>query len=236
MTPPKKSLVQIRAEREQRCAEMRRLSGQGKNQTEIAELFGLTPQRVSQLVGKARGPGCNYPRTVSERIDADQKAYLEIQMCSGEKFLLDPEELEKVSGFGWRTRSNRSAQARYVVAPLVEIVDGKKLSTTLQLGRVIMGLGRGDPRVIDHINGDTLDNRKANLRVCTNAENIRNRCRDKDNASGFKGVTCEGKKWLAQIFHNGRGYRLGRFSTPEEAHAAYCAAAVRFYGKFANFG
>ncbi|WP_341520726.1 HNH endonuclease [Pseudomonas sp. G.S.17] len=92
--------------------------------------------------------------------------------------------------------------------------------------------------VVDHINGDGLDNRRANLRVCTNAENLRNRKMHLNNRSGFKGVYFDdsrrGKPWRAQITAHGKKHRLGRFDTAEEASAAYRKAAPHMHGEFAR--
>jgi hypothetical protein len=94
--------------------------------------------------------------------------------------------------------------------------------------------GEWPPNQIDHINGNRADNRIVNLRLATPAENSRNRRRHQNNISGFKGVIRQRAKWHAQIMVNGRWHRLGGFSTPEEAHAAYCEAAPKFHGEFAR--
>jgi hypothetical protein len=90
---------------------------------------------------------------------------------------------------------------------------------------------------IDHINGDRSDNRLANLREASVSQNLGNAKRSKNNTSGFKGV-CRGRgdKWRATICVNGKRRKIGSFSTPEEAHKAYCAAATEKRGEFANFG
>ena len=88
------------------------------------------------------------------------------------------------------------------------------------------------------MNGDTGDNRIANLRDATFSQNGGNmRTPQQRNTSGFKGVSwSEGrKKWTTSIGVRGKYYNLGHFSTPEEAHEAYCAAAVKFHGEFAKF-
>src|SRR5262249_8878082 len=90
---------------------------------------------------------------------------------------------------------------------------------------------------IDHINGDRADNRIINLRPATHTENMRNRCRHRNGSSGFKGVYRERGKWCARItIRAGRRLYLGRFDTPEEAHAAYFAAAQKHFGEFASDG
>lgn len=84
--------------------------------------------------------------------------------------------------------------------------------------------------VIDHINGDTLDNRLANLRDVdpkTNAENQRRPQRD--NLTGYLGVSPQKGRYRAQIQHAGRAQYLGMFGTPEEAHEAYLDAKRKLH-------
>ena len=71
----------------------------------------------------------------------------------------------------------------------------------------------------DHINGNTLDNRRENLRVCSHAENSHNRCKPKSITSGFKGVTWHkhAKSWMAYITHEGKKRYLGYYKIKEEA-------------------
>lgn len=91
---------------------------------------------------------------------------------------------------------------------------------------------------IDHINGNSGDNRLENLRQATDAENLRN-CRiHRDNKTGFKGIHFHKArgKYHAQIMVGGTKIHLGYFLTPEDAHAAYCTAADKYHGAFANHG
>ena len=89
---------------------------------------------------------------------------------------------------------------------------------------------------VDHMNGKRNDNRIANLREATRSENLRNTGKRQSNKSGFKGVSfCrETGRWSAIISVDYKSIRLGRFATPEEAHAAYVAAAERLHGEFAR--
>ena len=89
---------------------------------------------------------------------------------------------------------------------------------------------------IDHINLDRSDNRISNLRAATRSENNYNTGPKSNNTSGYKGVSLrkDNSKWGAEIQVRGKRQRLGCFDTPEEAHAAYCAAAERLHGEFAR--
>lgn len=88
---------------------------------------------------------------------------------------------------------------------------------------------------IDHINQDPTDNRLKNLREATCSQNRCNVQRHRGNSSGFKGVSFHEGKWVARIGRNYQNYNLGRFDTPEEAHAAYCKAAAELHGEFCCF-
>lgn len=87
----------------------------------------------------------------------------------------------------------------------------------------------------DHRNGDGLDNRRANLREATQAQNLCNR-RPRRGPSGFKGVTWSARRktWKAQITAAGKNYHLGYFADPAEAARSYDAAARELHGEFAS--
>jgi HNH endonuclease len=84
---------------------------------------------------------------------------------------------------------------------------------------------------VDHINGDTLDNRRSNLRVCDNSANQHNRGLQRNNRSGVKGVRRLGRKkkpWVASIRIRGRNIYLGTFATIEQAERARRDAEVQY--------
>ena len=104
-----------------------------------------------------------------------------------------------------------------------------------RLSRVIMG--EPDGKMIDHINVNPLDNRRGNLRTCTNQQNQCNKNKTKSNTSGFKGVYFkkQNQKFVARIGLNGKKKHLGYFATAEAAHEEYKKAAVKYHGEFARF-
>lgn len=101
--------------------------------------------------------------------------------------------------------------------------------------REIMKPGPG--LLVDHINGNTKDNRRANLRICTASQNRCNADRY-PSRSGLKGAHYIAKngRWEARITAYGQCHYLGRHRTKEAAHAAYVEAAKRLHGEFANSG
>ncbi len=133
--------------------------------------------------------------------------------------LVDDEDYEAVNKFGCRLDSLGYAILR------------KK--GTCRLHRFIMKPAKG--MVIDHINGNKLDNRRSNLRVCTPAENNWNQKKCCTNTSGYKGVALmHGKYWRAYITIKDRQKHLGIFKTKETAAKAYDEAAKLYRGEFAK--
>lgn len=89
----------------------------------------------------------------------------------------------------------------------------------------------------DHINGNKLDNRKENLRICTCSENQHNKKIYKNNLSGYKGVYFDKANncWRALIRINGKKIYLGTFYASKDAAKAYDIAAKKYFGEFAVF-
>lgn len=90
--------------------------------------------------------------------------------------------------------------------------------------------------VIDHINHNPLDNRKSNLRICTQHENMMNNSKRNDNTSGVIGVSFNRRrnKWVAQIMYNKKHIHLGCFNTKEEAAEARRQAEIKYFGEYRN--
>jgi hypothetical protein len=122
---------------------------------------------------------------------------------------------------------------------------GRYLSVIINLKsyrnhRIVWKLVTGsDPTdQIDHINGDKLDNRFENLREANNAQNQYNVGLNKNNTSGFKGVSFDKwyGLWNAAIGFNRKQYRIGRFKTKEQAAEAVMLARESFHKEFTNYG
>jgi hypothetical protein len=89
-------------------------------------------------------------------------------------------------------------------------------------------------RVVDHVNGNTLDNRRCNLRICTVSQNNCNRVSRSNQ--GLKGVylcSTNPNQWWSSIRVHGKAVHLGSFSSPEAAHEAYKKAAAQYHKDFA---
>jgi HNH endonuclease len=109
---------------------------------------------------------------------------------------------------------------------------------TILLHKVIMSRILNRPlsqnEKVDHVDGNGLNNRRSNLRLATAVQNQRNRRKQKNNKSGYKGVSLSGNKWAAQIKSSDGVIHLGTFLTPELAYEAYCEAARKYHGEFAR--
>lgn len=102
---------------------------------------------------------------------------------------------------------------------------------SIYMHRFILSPNHGND--VDHINHNGLDNRRANIRIATRTQNMRNGRGWKKRKSYFKGVHSAGGKWKAQITVNGIRHNLGSFHSQEEAAMAYDVAAKSFFGEFA---
>jgi hypothetical protein len=103
-----------------------------------------------------------------------------------------------------------------------------------RLHREIMEAPKG--LLVDHRNGNGLDNRRSNLRIATHGENIQNRRKKRSATSRYIGVSFEDRsgKWRARVMYKGKRVWLGRFDSEIDAGKAYDAAANKYYGEFAR--
>jgi hypothetical protein len=175
----------------------------------------------------------NGPRLTRRRYNAvacQDDNVVVLALTKGKQVTIDRDDYERVSGHCWHAvASSRDDGVWYARSSI--LVDGRWKTTPMH--RLILNASADE--IVDHINGDGLDNRRANLRICTNAENIRNSPRRCDNNSGFKGVHRRyNGRWQARIIVNGQRVSLGHFNDEASAAKAYDDAARQHYGEFAR--
>jgi hypothetical protein len=152
-------------------------------------------------------------------VDRDYTGAMSLLLTQGKHTLIDAEDYERVVRRKWQYYLKGYARSGSVIDPV-------------WLHRYL--LDAPPMTKVDHINGNGLDNRKMNLRICSHAENQRNR-KAFGGTSSYKGVSWDSKskRWRAQIRIGNRNLSLGRFIREEEAALAYNATAMRELGAFA---
>lgn len=154
---------------------------------------------------------------------------VEIPLTRGYVALVDEADYDLVTGVGsWGVNTSSSDHVAYAQRGF-RGEDG--LQHTVQMHRFLTGW-----EMVDHRNGNGLDNRRSNLRPATVSQNAMNRRKRVDNTSGYKGVSFrkETKVWRAYVSVLGKRVWLGQYPTATEAAAAYDVAAKLHYGEFAR--
>jgi hypothetical protein len=143
--------------------------------------------------------------------------------------IVDDEDFERVSHgkwyASWCSHTNSYRAARFVVEK------GKR--HFIYMHREVIGASALE--LVDHINHDTLDNRRANLRLCNRRQNQANQRMVSTNTSGFKGVSLDKRnnKWRARIRVDGKTRHISMHNEAVCAAASYDAVAVQIFGDFA---
>lgn len=129
------------------------------------------------------------------------------------------------------------SKASWVISNKDGYVRGKlrgvpRKERSVYLHRLVIGAKKC--QIVDHINGNKLDNRLENLRFCTQSQNLMNRDTSSKNTSGYRGVSWDKKnnKWYATITINSKQLNLGRFVDKEVAKKVYDEAARNAFGEF----
>lgn len=166
-----------------------------------------------------------------------------IELTKGKYALIDDRDLDLVSRYKWYFSGGKLPYAHAYVKTSIQrdrdckgrFLAGEKAPRRyVSMHRLILGAKLGQS--VDHVNGDGLDNRRENLRLCTQAQNMRNTRLRSNNTSGYKGVSWDKHRnyWTARIKVNGHYLYLGRFTNKEEAAKIYNEYAMKYFKDFAR--
>lgn len=152
-----------------------------------------------------------------------------IPLTKGYFTKVDDDDFEKFAIYRWQAKDTDKKNIRAIRTVYI----GKKHN--IALSRVIMNAPKGT--YVDHINHDTLDNRKSNLRFCNKSQNNYNQKLRSDNTTGYKGVhyikTGNRRKRWGVIIKKNKYIFLGYYKTKEEAAKIYDKTAKKYFGEFA---
>lgn len=146
---------------------------------------------------------------------------MQIKLTNGKVAFVDDKDYPTISQYKWYYHKYRDKEYAKTY------INRKKVS----MHRLILGLVGPE---IDHRDGNGLNNQRFNLRYATKQQNAANRGPQRNNTSGFKGVTKNHNNWKAQIKYNGEKIYLGTFKTKEEAARRHDTKAKELFGDFAK--
>lgn len=152
------------------------------------------------------------------------------KLGEGKFAIVDSSDFDLYAQFRWVAICSKATGDLYAVR--YKKVEGK--NTAIMLHRLIAKCPAD--RIVDHENGNTLDDRSSNLRVCLHGQNMQNRKPSSVSRSKFKGVYLDKRSgnWRAEIVSEGIRYRLGSFKKEIDAAKAYNAAAEKLHKSFAR--
>lgn len=220
--------------------EVRAIRSDTRKDSEIASEIGCSYMTVWCIKTKRSyahvpdAPEADVIVDEAETIDDEPRNAIQIvggvammELASGHTTIFDADMVKLVEDKRWY--STKGKNTRYAVTRN-RLEDGKVNS--LFLHRLVTDCPNG--MVVDHINGDGLDNRLCNLRVVTVAQNNLNSRVRNDSQSGLKGAYYDKKRgaYYSRITVNGKHMHLGTFSTAEEAAEAYAEASRKYHGEY----
>ena len=152
-----------------------------------------------------------------------------IPLSQNKMVIVDSDDAARVKAFDWYAHESRG---KFYAARQTRVDLNKQKRVFLHKWLI----DAPDDMLVDHINGDSLDCRRSNLRLCTQAQNVRNVPLYKNSTSGYKGVSqvVSTGRWMAYVNFDGERHNLGHYTTPKEAARAYDAKARELHGEFAR--
>lgn len=155
-----------------------------------------------------------------------------IKVTKGLYTLVDDDDYEELSKYKWYASKKSKNYDKYYIERRIRYPDGS--SKIFKMHRIIMNAPPG--KNVDHINGNPLDNRKCNLRLCSQSQNNMNSKLQKNSTTGYRGVSWHKKagKWRAYINVNRKQYHLGLYDDINDAIDAYNKASIEKHGEYAN--
>lgn len=183
---------------------------------------------------RTKSCGCLQKETVSQQskklfikqwepIEIDEDIY-GIPLSRGQMALIDKKDFDKVKDYGWHAYFDSVGKTFYAVT--------RTHGIRLIMHRLI--LNAPDSLVVDHIDHNGLNNRRSNIRICTQSQNCMNKKGQSNSTTGYRGVSFHKRKnkFQATIMVNRKQMYLGSFNTALEASGAYQAAAKKLFGEF----
>ena len=146
----------------------------------------------------------------------------EIALTQNKFTIVDDEDYDYLSQWNWYYNRGYAARAGMTSTGMLVYLHRDLMSPP-------------DGMQVDHINRNSLDNRRSNLRICSQTENRRNQSKYSNNTSGYKGVSWDkaAGKWSVSIRINSKLIKIGRFDDIVDAAKAYDGGAKKYFGEFA---
>ena len=156
------------------------------------------------------------------------KFLIESSIYGNKEVIIDSEYWNEIREYRWSLHLSKTTKSGFYIR------NTDRRHNRILLHRLILKLN--DPKIlVDHINHNTFDNRKENLRKCNPTESLRNRTKQENNTSGFKGVSwhISKQKWMAYIGLNNKQVYIGLFEDATSAAKAYNKKAIELFGDYA---
>lgn len=192
----------------------------------------MTPQRIADIDWRDRlraTVDMCAPTARRFATPTDVPGVWSVPVTGADNSVIDAIDVNLVERLVWVAKPSR----KHLVYAQARLPGTKNVAIMVLMHRLVADAKRTEH--VDHINGNPLDNRRCNLRLCTDQQNKANRGPSRKRAGMYKGVyPVAGTRWEAKIKANGKCISLGTFYEPTIAALAYDEAASRLHGKFAK--